>query len=148
MRVLMISVGLMAGLSFGQAYAVDYGTAEEAKAMLQAAVSAMQKDKDAALASFTAGEGPFKVKDLYVFCGSNGIVTAHGGKSTLVGQDSMPWKDKAGKAFVEEMYAVATEGNFKTVEYLWPRPGSEEPVQKESYVTMVAGQMCGVGYYK
>ncbi|NIR82994.1 MAG: chemotaxis protein, partial [Gammaproteobacteria bacterium] len=102
----------------------------------------------AALASFTAGEAPFKEKDLYVFCGKDGIMSAHGANPSLVGQDTMPLKDKAGKAFVQEMYGVATEGEFKLVEYMWPRPGSEEPVQKVSYVTKVAGQMCGVGYYQ
>ena len=147
MRFMLLTAGLLAGLS--QAYASqDYGTAGEARAMLEAAVAAVISDKDAALASFTAGAAPFKVKDLYVFCGNDGIITAHGAKSTLVGQDSMPWNDKAGKAFVREMYEVATEGEFRLVGYMWPRPGSEEPVQKETYVTRVADQMCGVGYYK
>ena len=148
MRSLMIAAGLILGLSCGQAYAQDYGTAEEAKAMLEAAVAALRADEDAALASFTAGKAPFKEKDLYVFCGKDGIMTAHGAKASLVGQNAMPWKDKAGKAFVEEMYATATEGEFRLVDYMWPRPGSEEPVPKVSYVTRVGGQMCGVGYYK
>ena len=46
------------------------------------------------------------------------------------------------------MYAVAVEGEFSVVEYVWPRPGETEPVQKASYVTKVADQVCGVGYYK
>ncbi len=148
MRALMITAGFLLGLSWGQVYAQDYGTAEEAKAMLEAAVAALRVDEDAALASFTAGEAPFKEKDLYVFCGKDGIMTAHGANASMVGQDTMPLKDKTGKAFVQEMYAVATEGEFKLVDYMWPRPGSEEPVEKVSYVTRVGDQMCGVGYYK
>ncbi len=148
MRSLLITAGFMVCLSFGSVYAQNYGTAEEAKAMLEPAVAALRVDEDAALASFTAGEAPFREKDLYVFCSENGIITAHGAKPSLVGQDAMSWTDKAGKAFVHEMYAVATEGELNLVDYMWPRPGSEEPVQKVSYVTKVGSQVCGVGYYK
>lgn len=116
--------------------------------MLEAAVAALNVDEEAALASFTAGEAPFMVNDLYVFCGKDGIMSAHGANPQLVGQDAMAWEDKTGKLFVEEMYALATEGEFNVVEYMWTRVGSEEPVQKASYVTNSVGQMCGVGYYK
>jgi hypothetical protein len=34
------------------------------------------------------------------------------------------------------------------VSYDFPRPGSTVPVAKESYVTAVGNQACGVGYYK
>jgi hypothetical protein len=56
----------------------QYGTAEEAKAMLNKAVAAVQEDKAKALDMFNKGEGGFKDRDLYVFCAnaSDGIVTA------------------------------------------------------------------------
>lgn len=47
---------------------MDYGTAEEAKAMLAKAVKAVQKDKETALKNFNQGNKGFKQKDLYVFC--------------------------------------------------------------------------------
>ena len=56
--------------------------------------------------------------------------------------------DKKGKAFGKEMFDVAREGKLKQVSYMWPKPGSDEPVKKVSYVTKVAGDVCGVGYYK
>jgi hypothetical protein len=31
---------------------------------------------------------------------------------------------------------------------MWPKPGQTEPAPKESYVTRVGDQVCGVGYYK
>jgi hypothetical protein len=31
---------------------------------------------------------------------------------------------------------------------MWPRPGSDTPVQKITFVTKVTDQICGVGYYK
>ena len=46
----------------------DYGTAEEAKAMLKRAVAAVKEDKAKALDMFNKGEGGFKDRDLYVYC--------------------------------------------------------------------------------
>ena len=57
-------------------------------------------------------------------------------------------KDKTGKAMGEEMLKVAQEGKVAEVSYMWPRPGGTDPVQKVTYVTKVADQVCGVGYYK
>ena len=43
-----------------------YGTSEEAKAMLEKAVTAVKQDKAKALDMFNKGEGGFKDRDLYV----------------------------------------------------------------------------------
>ncbi|MGH8585202.1 MAG: cache domain-containing protein [Gammaproteobacteria bacterium] len=55
-------------------------------------------------------------------------------------------KDKNGKAFGQEMYNVAEESKIKEVTYVWPKPGSAEPVDKGSYyVTKVGDQIrCGL----
>ena len=148
MRLLAGSLSLVALMGVNAVLASDFGSAEEAETMLQAAIEAMKSDRDAALEAFNAGDPPFRDKDLYVFCGEDGIITAHGANIDLIGQNSLPWKDKNGKAFVEEMFASANEDQIVSVDYLWPRPGEEEASQKSSFVTMVSGQMCGVGYYK
>ena len=59
--------------------AAEYGTADEAKAMLERAVAAVKEDKAKALDMFNNGENGFKDRDLYVWCAnaSDGIVTAH-----------------------------------------------------------------------
>ena len=126
------------------------GTAEEAKAMLERAVAAIKADEKAALAAFTEGSEGFKDRDLYVFCGdaADGTMTAHGANSALVGQSLRDIKDKTGRPIGEEFYAVAAEGEFNVVEYVWPRPGENEPSPKASYVTKAGNQICGVGYYQ
>ena len=43
----------------------DFGTAEEAKAMLEKAVAAVKENKAKALDMFNKGEGGFKDRDLY-----------------------------------------------------------------------------------
>lgn len=146
-RFRLFAVAAMAVLAVvSQAAAGDFGTAAEAKAMLEKAVAAVKADKAGALAKFTKGEGGFKDRDLYPFCGGpDGNFTAH---PKLVGKSLKELKDKAGKALGEEMYAVAKEGTISEVSYMWPRPGSTDPVAKVSFVTKVADQVCAVGYYK
>ncbi len=128
------------------ARAGDFGTPQEAKALLEKAASALKKDKTTALAQFTKGEGGFKDRDLYPFCGGpDGNFTAH---PTLVGKSLKDLKDKSGKPLGEEIYKNAKEGQVGEVSYMWPRPGTTEPVQKVSLYTKVGDQVCAVGYYK
>src|SRR3989304_7808163 len=128
------------------AFAAEFGTAAEAKGMLEKAVAAIKADKAGALAKFTKGEGGFQDRALYPFCGGpDGNFTAH---PTLAGKSLKELKDKAGKGLGAEMYKVATEGQISEVSYMWPRPGQTDPVQKVSYVTKVGDQVCAVGYYK
>jgi signal transduction histidine kinase len=133
-------------LGVGLARAGDYGTSAEAKAMLEKAVAALKADKAGALAKFTKGEGGFKDRDLYPFCGGpDGMFTAH---PTLVGKSLRDLKDKTGKPLGEEIYKTAAEGQIAEVAYMWARPNTTDPVQKVSYVTKVGDQVCAVGYYK
>ena len=138
-------VAAHAGLAAGEG-----GTAEEAKAMLERAVAAVEADEAAALAAFTAGSDGFRDRDLYVACSSaaDGTVTAHGADPAMLGQSIYDLTDAAGKKFGEEIHAVATEGGFNVVEYVWPRPGGTEAVPKATYVTKVGGQICVVGHYR
>ena len=128
------------------AIAADFGTSAEAKAMLERAVTALKANQAKALAEFTKGEGGFKDRDLYPFCGGpDGNFTAH---PSLVGKSLKDLKDKAGKPLGQEIYAAAKPGTISDVSYMWPRPGTTEPVQKVSFVTKVGDQVCAVGYYK
>lgn len=133
-------------LSAGMATAAEFGTADEAKAMLGRAAAAIKADKATALAQFTAGENGFRDRDLYPFCGgADGNFTAH---PTLVGKSLKDLKDKTGKPLGQEIYGSAKEGQITEVSYMWPRPGSTDPVSKVSFVTRVGDQVCAVGYYK
>lgn len=133
-------------LSATAAVAGEFGTEAEAKALLQKAVTAVKANKTQALAQFSKGEGGFKDRDLYPFCGGpDGNFTAH---PTLVGKSLKELKDKSGKPLGEEMYKTAAEDKLAQVEYAWPRPGSNDPVTKVSFVTKVGDQVCAVGYYK
>jgi hypothetical protein len=128
-------------VTVASAQAAQYGTAEDAKAMLDRAVAAVKEDKAKALDLFNKGEGGFKDRDLYVLCAnaSDGIITAHpthkGGqlKNFPLGREVM---------------RTASEGKVSEVTYPWPRPGSIKPLEKHTFYTKVGDQICGVGYYK
>src|SRR5436190_11590119 len=60
--------------------AQQFGTADEAKAMLNRAVAEMKKDEAGAITKFSDKENKdFRDRDLYVFCWrmSDGFVTVH-----------------------------------------------------------------------
>jgi signal transduction histidine kinase len=127
--------------------AAQYGTAEEAKAMLDRAVAAVKEDKAKAIDMFNNGEHGFKDRDLYVYCAnaSDGILTAH---PYLKGKQLRDIKGKHGAPLGETEMENASEGTIKETTYWWPRPGSDKPLEKTSFYTKVGDQICGVGYYK
>lgn len=142
-----IYVAVLFFLTAALARSADYGTAEEARATLDKAVAAVKADKAKALDMFNKGEGGFKDRDLYVFCAnaSDGVITAH---PTHKGEQLADIKGKKGFPLGQEMMKNATEGKVSEVTYWWPRPGSDEPLEKTSFYTKVGDQTCGVGYYK
>jgi signal transduction histidine kinase len=127
--------------------AAEYGTAQEAKAMLERAVPNVKADKASAFAKFNKGEDGFKDRDLYVFCFSSGDGTLNAGVPALLGKDVRTLKDAKGDAFGQRVFDSAKEGTITEVSYVFPRPDSTEPVPKHSFVTKVGDQGCGVGYY-
>lgn len=142
----VLSLVVLAGAATFVAAQAQYGTAAEAKTMLEKAATAIKADKAKALNMFAKGEGGFKDRDLYPFCGGpDGNFTAH---PTLTGKSLKNLKDKAGKPLGEEIYKVAQEGKIGEVNYKWPRPGQTEAVDKVTFVTKVDDQVCAVGYYK
>jgi hypothetical protein len=129
-------------------WAADFGTAEEAKAMLERAVAAVKEDEAKALDMFNKGENGFKDRDLYVFCAnaSDGIITAH-----PYGEKGKRLRDLVGMyggQLGETMLQNATEGTIKETTYVWPRHPTGEVLEKTVFYTKAGDQICGVGYYK
>jgi hypothetical protein len=134
------------------AEAQQSGTAAEAKAMLDRAVIALKTNETTAISEFSdKNNKQFHDRDLYVFCYdvSDGKITAHPNPA-LMGRDVRNLKlkdDPFGQKLLDAAQRVP-EGGVATVEYEFPKPGTTEPVPKESFVVRVGDQGCGVGYYK
>jgi signal transduction histidine kinase len=146
----LASFALLSGAAF--AIAQQSGTAAEAKAMFDRAIAALKANEAAALAAFNdKSNKDYHDRDLYVFCYhmNDGIFTAHVNPA-MMGTDVRTVKvgdDPLGQR-IFDIITKASEGTVSTVDYKFPKPGTTEPVAKESYVTRIGNEGCGVGYYK
>ena len=131
------------------AFADEFGTKEEAAALLERAVALLRIDRNRALDLFTTGDGGLLHKDLYVFCFTpDGTITAHPNAVgfNIYGSENT---DLQGAQLGESLFKAAQAGGVGEVTYKIPRytTGSDKEFTKTGLVTRVAGQVCGVGYY-
>ena len=154
-RRLMIGAVSTALLAFSAATFAQqgrYGTAQEAKAMLNKALATVKADRTKALDMFNNGE--FLDRDLYPFCFnvSDGKFVAVGPNAKqLLGMDTRTLKDPTGKVYGLDLYAAAQmpEGQISEVSYMFTRPGAgETQVPKVTFIARAGDLGCGVGYYK
>ena len=133
----IVAIGLTAGaLAWATVFAVaqQFGTAAEARAMLDHAVTELKANETAALAKFNDKDNKqFHDRDLYVFC--------------FMGADIRNLKVKD-DPLGQRIFDDVKEGTVTTADYNFPKPGTSLAVPKQSYITRVSGQGCGVGYYK
>jgi cytochrome c len=148
-RIMFSAVACVVVLAAGALAQAKFGTAAEAKALLDKAVAELKSNEAAALAKFNNADGGFRDRDLYVFCYEmpSGRFTAHVNPA-LIGTDVKALKEKDGSPLGEKVFNATKPGTISTVSYNFPKPGTSDPVPKESYVTQVGNQGCGVGYYK
>jgi signal transduction histidine kinase len=150
LRKLGIGATCAAALTFSTvafAQQRQFGTAIEARTLLERAIPLVKADKAAAFAKFLSGADGFKFLDLYVFCFNSTDGRINVGTPEEIGKDARTFVDKAGVRFGERMLNRAREGRIIEEGYMFPRPGSDVLVPKVSFVTKVADQICGVGYY-
>jgi cytochrome c len=150
-RTLMIGAVSAVALTLSAAAFAQgqFGTAAEAKAMLEKAVAELKTNEATALTKFNKADGGFRDRDLYVYCFEMGTgkFTAHV-NSALMGTDVRTLKEKDGSPLGQKIYDAAKAGTITTISYNFPKPGGSDPVAKEAYITRVGNQGCGVGYYK
>ena len=87
--------------------------------------------------------GYFWVNDL------DANIVVHPIKPQLNGKDLSQFKDKGGKRIFVEFADVAKKSGDGFVDYVWPKPGFEEPQPKVSYVKLFEpyGWVIGTGEY-
>lgn len=108
-------------------------TEAQAKAAAQSAISAIRY----------AGKEYFWINDM------TPRMIMHPIKPQLNGKDLSGIKDPNGKALFNEFVKVVQAGGSGFVDYMWPKPGSDAPVHKQSYVAGFApwGWVIGTGVY-
>src|SRR5215472_13492042 len=141
---LILAVALVSGQPLG--------TAEEAGAMLGRAVSALKSNEATALSEFNdPNNKDFHERDLYVFCHdlSDGKITAYESPALLnIDVRTLALKDDQIRQRAFEAVQNSAEGSVITIDYNFPKPGTTEPVPKQTLETRIGNQGCGVTYYK
>lgn len=138
------SDGLLAGETLG--------TAAEARAMLDRAVSALKADQGKAVAAFNDTHNKeFHDRDLFVYCfnTADGKFTAYE-MAALVGADIRQFKlynEPMGQRSYDVVHD-APEGTVVSIDYQMPKPGEKTPSAKEALETRIGAQACGVSYFK
>jgi methyl-accepting chemotaxis protein len=77
------------------------------------------------------------------------VMVMHPIKPAMDGKDLSNFEDPRGKRLFVEFVKVCQANGEGTVDYLWPKPGSEAPVPKLSYVKLFKpwGWVIGTGIY-
>jgi hypothetical protein len=139
-------------LSIAPASGQQLGTVEQARAMLDRAISALKSNEATALSEFNdPNNKQFHERDLYVFCYdiSDGKITAYESPALLnVDVRTLTLKDDPIGKRVYEAVQNAPEEGIVTIDYKFPKPGTTEPVAKQTVETRIGNQGCGVTYYK
>ena len=142
----MLSLILTATL----AGAEQFGTAEQARAMLDRAITALKSDEVTALRAFSdPNNKQFHDRDLYVSCfnTADGKFTAFPGPG-MIGIDVRTFRlgdDPIGQRAFDAIQSTP-EGAVATMDYNFPKSG--KPALKQSLETRIGNQGCGVAYYK
>ncbi|MCG8566265.1 MAG: methyl-accepting chemotaxis protein [Desulfobacterales bacterium] len=135
----------------------DYGNqvkavVDQASSVFQGALAGGADPEDARAKSLEiinamrwgeTGKGYFWIHDL------GGNMVLHPIKPKLNGKYVLDMKDPDGKRLFKEMNEVVAKSGAGFVDYKWPRPGFEKPVDKISYVKLFEpwGWVIGGGSY-
>lgn len=131
----------------------ESATKEEVIAKCEEAAKLIQ-EKGVEAASQAIGDkaGPFVWKDTYVFLMDlDGKMIAHPIKPELTEKDNLlQVADTNGKPLFVEFVEVAGSKGQGWVDYMWPKPGQDQPAAKSTYIYRVANTpyLVGAGIYK
>jgi len=133
------------------AAAADYGTREEAVAMVKRVQAKFKAD--GADATFKAVSDlsmkDFHDRDLYPFIyDAKGVNLAHGARPALIGKNLIDLKDQDGKYLIREMLEIVKVKGSGWVDYKWPNPLNNKIEDKSSYVEAMGDYLVGVGIYR
>jgi cytochrome c len=148
MRALAFALFLACGLNLSGAHAVEYGTREEAVAMVKRVQEMFARE--GAEATFRAvsdpSYAPFHDRDLYPFVYDlNGVNVAHGARPSLIGKNLFNLKDQDGVYLIQDMIKSAKINGAGWVLYKWPNSLTNQIEDKLSYFELMGDYFVGVG---
>ena len=130
--------------------AAEFGTKDEAVAMVKRVVAKFERDgPEATFAAVTNRDREFKDRDLYPFIYRlDGVNVAHGARPALVGKNLLLIKDPDGVPLIRLMVEMAKGSGSGWLDYKWPNPITNVIEDKTSYFEIMGDYFVGVGVYR
>jgi cytochrome c len=130
-------------------FAAESSSAEEAKDLLNKAVSYVEKERPArAFCAFNDPSGAFHKGPLYVFViNMDGVYFAHSAAPSLIGTSLRDTRDAAGQPIAQAIMEVIGSQGEGSVDYMWLNYSTNKVEKKHSFVKRVGAFVLGVGYY-
>ncbi|NEX63688.1 methyl-accepting chemotaxis protein [Noviherbaspirillum galbum] len=129
----------------------EFGTADQARDMVQRAIAFAESHGESALVQDVnrLGKGQFIDRDLYLSVYSvDCIAVAHGANPRFVGIDGRQFKDVSGKFFVKDIVETACSRGAGWTDYKWTHPVTKEVIVKTSYFEKTGNIIVSCGIYK
>jgi cytochrome c len=145
------AIAVLAVMLTSPACATEYGTKDEAVAMVKRVKAMFSKDgPDATFKAVSdKSNAEFHDRDLYPFIyDASGICVAHGARAALIGKNLIDLKDQDGKYLIHELLDIANGHGSGWVDYKWPNPLTNKIEDKSSYVEKMGDYVVGVGVYR
>ena len=150
LRATIFSLALFLVIATPPVSAGEFGTKDEAVAMVKRVQEKFKKDgPEATFAAVTNKDREFNDRDLYPFIYRlNGINVAHGARPALVGKNLLTIKDPDGVPLIRMMVEIANGPGSGWIDYKWPNPITNVIEDKTSYIEKMGDYFVGVGVYR
>jgi len=150
LRLCTIIAALFVASAPCMSVAAEFGTKDEAVAMVKRVQDKFKKDgPEATFSSVTNKDPQFNDRDLYPFIYRlNGVNVAHGARPALVGKNLLNLKDPDGVPLISQMVKIATSSGTGWIDYKWPNPITNVIEDKTSYIEKMGDYFVGVGVYR
>jgi uncharacterized protein len=148
--VIGLTIVLLSIITAQSTSAAEFGSREEAKAMVRRVQDKFKRDgAEATFRAITEKSRAFHDHDLYPFVYDlNGVNMAHGAKPELVGKNLIDFKDQNGKFLIREMVELINDSGGGWVNYRWTNPTTNMIEDKSAYVEKMGQYFVGVGVYQ
>jgi cytochrome c len=138
-------------LTASTAGAADFGTRDEAVAMVKRVQEKFKRDgAEATFAAITAKAREFHDRDLYPYIlNFDCVVQAHGTRKGLVGKSLYEFRDQDGTFVARDTVEVARTLGHGWTDFRWTNPQTGQVEAKSTYVERLGDHYAvGVGIYK
>jgi len=147
----LVALSIAALTMLAPAMAAEFGTKEEAVAMVKHAQEQFKKDGPESTFKAVSDKSvkAYHDRDLYPFIyNMKGVNVAHGARPALIGKNLIDLKDQDGKYLIREMIKISEGPGNGWVDYKWPNPITNKIEDKSSYIEKMGDYFVGVGIYK